>query len=53
MISNELSCLILLSYDEDNNLYLKDSLEIISLSKLSDLILKMQKNLFFLLFISV
>ena len=44
MISNESSCLILLSYDEDNNLYLKDSLEIISLCRLSDLILKMQKN---------
>ena len=47
IISNEASCLILISYEEDNNLYAIDSHEIITLSKLSDLVLKlwkMQKN---------
>ncbi len=41
IISNESSCLILINYENDNNLYLKDSQEIITLSKLSDIILKM------------
>ena len=40
-ISNESSCLILISYEDDNNLYVKDSHEIITLSRLSDLVLKM------------
>lgn len=43
IISNESSCLILISYEDDNNLYVKDSHEIMTLSKLSDLVLKMQK----------
>ena len=41
IISNESSCLILISYENDNNLYVKDNHEIMTLSKLSDLILKM------------
>ena len=41
IISNESSCLILISYEHDNNLYVKDSLEIMTLSRLSDLVLKM------------
>ena len=41
IISNESSCLILLSYENDNNLYLKDSLEIITLEAIKNLILKM------------
>lgn len=61
IISNESSCLILISYEHDNNLYVKDSLEIMTLSRLSDLVLKMWKmkkikiflNLFFPLFIRV
>ena len=44
IISNESSCLILISYENDNNLYAKDSHEIITLSKLSDLVLKMWKT---------
>lgn len=43
IISNESICLILISYDDDNNLYLKDSHEIITLSRLSGLVLKMQE----------
>lgn len=43
IISNESSCLILISYEHDNNLYVKDSLEIMTLSRLSDLVLKMWK----------
>ncbi len=43
IISNESICLILISYDDDNNLYLKDSHEIITLSRLSNLVLKMQE----------
>lgn len=53
IISNEPSCLILISYENDNNLYVKDNHEIMTLSKLSDLILKMwktQKKLIFLKF---
>lgn len=41
IISNEISCIILLSYPNDNNLYLKDSLEIITLESIKFLILKM------------
>jgi len=41
IISNEKSCIILLSYPNDNNLYLKDSLEIITLESIKFLILKM------------
>ena len=40
IISGNTSCLILLSYD-DNNLYLKDTLENITLEKLKNLIFKM------------
>ena len=43
IISNESSCLILISYEDDNNLYVKDSHEIMTLSRLSDLVLKMWK----------
>lgn len=43
IISNESICLILISYGDDNNLYLKDSHEIITLSRLSNLVLKMQE----------
>lgn len=41
IISNESSCIILLSYPNKNNFYLKDSLEIITLESLKFLILKM------------
>ena len=41
LISNDLSCLILLSYPNDNNFYLKDSLEMITLESIKFLILKM------------
>lgn len=41
IISNDSSCIILLSYPNDNNLYLKDSLEIITLESIKFLILKM------------
>ena len=41
IISNDSSYLILLSYENDNNLYLKDSLEIITLEAIKNLILKM------------
>ncbi len=41
IISNDLSCIILLSYPYDNNFYLKDSLEIITLESIKFLILKM------------
>lgn len=44
IISNESICLILISYEDDNNLYLKDSHEIITLSRLSGLVLKMQET---------
>ena len=40
IISGNTFCLILLSYD-DNNLYLKDTLENITLEKLKNLIFKM------------
>ena len=40
IISNESSCLILLSYENDNNLYLTDSLEIITLESIKNLIKK-------------
>lgn len=43
IISNESSCIILLSYENDSNIYLKDSLETISLTKISNLITKMVK----------
>lgn len=43
IISNNESCLILLSYDNDNNFYLKDSMDIITLSSLSSLVVKMSK----------
>ncbi len=41
IISNDLSCIILLSYPNDNNFYLKNSLEIITLESIKFLILKM------------
>ena len=41
IISNDSSCIILLSYPNDNNFYLKDSLEIITLESIKFLILKM------------
>ena len=41
IISNDLSCIILLTYQNDNNFYLKDSLEIITLESIKFLILKM------------
>ena len=41
IISNDSSYIILLSYPNDNNFYLKDSLEIITLESLKFLILKM------------
>ena len=41
IISNAESCIIILSYPDDNNLYLKDSLEIITLESIKFLILKM------------
>lgn len=41
IISNDLSCIILLSYPNNNNFYLKDSLEIITLESIKFLILKM------------
>ena len=41
IISNDLSCIILLSYPHDNNFYLKDCLEIITLESIKFLILKM------------
>jgi hypothetical protein len=40
IISNDSFCIILQSYSNDNNLYLKDSLEIISLKSIKFLILK-------------
>lgn len=43
IISNESICLILISYSNYNNLYLKDSHEIITLSRLFNLVLKMQE----------
>ncbi len=41
IISNDSSCLILLSYPNDNNFYLKDSLEIVTLESIKFLVLKM------------
>ena len=41
IISNEVSCIILLSYPNEKNLYLKDSLESITLESIKFLILKM------------
>lgn len=41
IISNESFCIILLSYPNDNNLYLKDSLEVITLESIKFLIFKM------------
>ena len=41
IISNESTCIILLSYPNDNNFYLKDSLEMITLESIKFLILKM------------
>ncbi len=41
IISNDSSCIILLSYPNDNNLYLNDNLEIITLESIKFLILKM------------
>ena len=41
IISNEEFCIILLSYPNDNNFYLKDSLEIITLESIKFLVLKM------------
>lgn len=34
IISNESFCIIILSYPNDNNLYLKDSLEVITLESI-------------------
>ncbi len=41
IIGNDLSCIILLTYPNDNNFYLKDSLENITLETIKFLILKM------------
>ncbi len=41
IISNESTCVIILSYQDDNNFYLKDSLKIITLESIKLLILKM------------
>ncbi len=41
IITNNSSCIILLSYPDDNNFYLKDSLEIITLESIKFLVLKM------------
>lgn len=43
IISNESICSILISYYDDNNLYLKDSHKIINLIRLSNLVSKSQK----------
>lgn len=40
IISNNSYCLILLSYENDNNFYLKDSLKLITLNELKNIISK-------------
>ena len=41
IISNNSYCLILLSYENDNNFYLKDSLKLITLNEIKTIISKM------------
>ena len=41
IISNNLSCLILLIFKNDNNIYIKDSLDTITIKRLEILVLQM------------
>lgn len=41
IISNNLSCLILLIFKNDNNIYIKDSLDTITIKRLETLVLQM------------
>ena len=41
IIYNNLSCLILLIFKDDNNIYIKDSLDIITIKRLEILVLQM------------
>ena len=41
IISNNLSCLILLVFNNDNNIYIKDSLDTITIKRLETLVLQM------------
>ena len=40
IISNNLSCLVLLIFKNDNNIYIKDSLDTITIKKLETLVLQ-------------
>ena len=41
IISNNLSCLVLLIFKNDNNIYIKDSLDTITIKRLETLVLQM------------
>ena len=48
IISSNTSCLILLIFENNNNIYIKDSLDTITIKRLEALVLQMIFNLFFM-----